>query len=219
MSRRHAVWRRIRSAGRRRFRDAVRDVLEDVEPRDALLREQDRRLGLRLLQNRREDVADLGVLPLRALHVHDRGLQDPAECRRLFRFVLLSARERFDRFVEVRVQAPSELRKIRPAGAEDALAVGIMCQRIQQMLQGEIRVPAGNSLAERNVEDDFNGGGKHSYQITSSFLNRRPQWITGLASERRHLVGLRLGHFPGIDAGNPAAVQVDVHHDPIRLGR
>ena len=118
-------------------------------------------MGLRLLQDGREDVADLGVLPLRALHVHDRGLQDPAECRRLFRFVLLSARERFDRLVEVRAQAPSKLPEIRPAGAEDALAVGIVRQRIQQMLQREIRVPARNSLTEGNMEDDFDGGGKH----------------------------------------------------------
>ena len=51
--------RRRRRAAARRLGDAVRDVLEDVEPRDALLGEQPRGLGLRLLQDRGEDVAGL----------------------------------------------------------------------------------------------------------------------------------------------------------------
>ena len=51
------------------------------------------RAGLRLLQNGREQVADLRLLPLRALHVQHGRLQRPAERRRLLGLALLSARE------------------------------------------------------------------------------------------------------------------------------
>jgi hypothetical protein len=63
--------------------DAVGDVVEDVEARDALVREQRRCRRFRLLQQRREQVADGCFFPARALHVKHRRLQDAAEGQRL----------------------------------------------------------------------------------------------------------------------------------------
>ena len=122
-------------------------------------------MGLRLLENGGEDVADLRFLPLRALHVHDGGLEHAPERRRLFRLALLPARELFDRLVEVRAQVSAQQPEVRAAGGENALAVGIMGQRVEQMLECEIRVTTGDGFAERDVEDDFNGGGEHPYRL------------------------------------------------------
>src|SRR5919106_5363819 len=80
----------------RRLRNAVREVLEHVEPRDALFGEQRGGASLWLLQDGRDQIPNLRLLPLRTLHVQHGGLQRPAKRRRLFRLALLSARQRFD---------------------------------------------------------------------------------------------------------------------------
>ncbi len=120
--------RRRRPAADRRLRDPVRDVFEHVEPRDALLGEQARRLGLRLLENGRADVAGLHLLPLRALHVQHGGLQHAAEGRRLFGLPLLAARDLLDRLVEVGVQVAPQPLQIGAARDQDPLAVGIVAR-------------------------------------------------------------------------------------------
>ena len=94
----------------------MRDVLEDVEPRDALLREQPRGVRLRLLQDGGEDVAGLHFLPLRALHVQHGGLQHAPERRRLLGLALLSALELLDRLVEIVVQILPQPRQVGAAG-------------------------------------------------------------------------------------------------------
>src|SRR5207248_2945010 len=50
------------AAARWHLADAMRDVLEHVEPRDALPREQLCRIGFVLLQRRRENIAGLDFL-------------------------------------------------------------------------------------------------------------------------------------------------------------
>ena len=84
--------------------DAVRDVVEDVEPRDALRGEQLRRIRLRLLQHRREHVAGAHLLTAGALDVQHGGLQHAAERQRLLGLRLRPAAELLDRLREVRVE-------------------------------------------------------------------------------------------------------------------
>ena len=72
---------------------------------------------LRLLQNRREDVAGLRLLPLRALDVQHRGLQHAAERRRLLGLALLAARQLLDRLVEVGAEIAPQPGQIGAAGA------------------------------------------------------------------------------------------------------
>ena len=62
----------------------MRDVFEDVETRDILRGEERRRVRLRLLKDRREDVAGFGFVALRGLDVEHRRLERAAEGRRLF---------------------------------------------------------------------------------------------------------------------------------------
>ena len=146
-----------RAAGRRggHLADAVRDVLEDVEPRHALRREELRRVRLGLLERGREHVARLDFLPPGALHVQHRRLQHAAERHRLIRFLLLAALELLDVLVEVLVEVAAELRQIGAAGGEDALAVGIVRQRVEQVLQRQVRMMPGGRLAVRHGENDF----------------------------------------------------------------
>ena len=98
-------------AGSRRrcghFRDPVRDVFEDVEPRDALLGEQLRGVGLRLLEDGGENVAGFDLLALRALHVQDRGLQHAAERGGLVRLA------RFARASSARSTRPDSVSRSR----------------------------------------------------------------------------------------------------------
>ena len=54
---------------RRRFRNAVRQIFEHVEPGHALLGKYGGGVSLRLLENCRQNIADLRLLALRALHV------------------------------------------------------------------------------------------------------------------------------------------------------
>ena len=145
----------------RRLRDAVREVLEHVEPGDTLFGEQRGGPCLRLLQNGRNQVADLRLLPLRALHVQHRGLQRAPERRCLFGFALASARKGFDRLVKAVADVASQQREVRAARAENTLPVGIVRNRIQEVFEREIGVAARHGFPERDVEHDFDGGREH----------------------------------------------------------
>ncbi len=106
----------------------MRQVFEHVEARDALRRQQLRRVGLRLLQNRRADVAGLDFGALRALHVHRCGLQHTAERDGLRRFPLLAALDGFNRFAQERVEIAPQFRQVDADRAEDPFAVRVVGQ-------------------------------------------------------------------------------------------
>ena len=78
---------------------------------------------------------------------------------------LAAARQLLDRLVEVGVQVAAQLPQVGAAGREDALAVGVVEQRVEQMLEREVRVAARHRLAEGDVEDDLDGGGEHWYRL------------------------------------------------------
>ncbi len=126
----------------RRLGNAVREVFEHVEPGDSLLRQQRRRPRLRLLQDGRDQIADLRFLPLRALHVQHRRLQRTAERRRLLGLALLSAGQGFDRVVETVGDVSPKERQIRAARGENALSVGIVCDGVQEVFERQVRVAA-----------------------------------------------------------------------------
>ena len=73
--------------------------------------------------------------------------------------------ELLDRLVEVRVQVAPQPRQVGAAGRQDALAVGVVRERVEQMLEREVRVPARHGLAVGDGQDDFDGGGEHRYSV------------------------------------------------------
>jgi hypothetical protein len=139
----------------------VGDVLEHVEPGHALRDQELRGIRLVLLQRRRQNVARLDFLAPGALHVQDRGLQHAAERERLLRLFLLAPAELLDRLLQVFVEVFPQLRQVGAARRQDALAVRVVRQGIEQMLEREVSVPPGGSLTIRNGQDDLEGGTEH----------------------------------------------------------
>jgi hypothetical protein len=82
-------------------------------------------------------------------------LKDAPECERLFGLLLLPARILLDRFLQILVEIAPKLRQIGAARGENALTLGIVRQRIEQMLQREVRVPPGSCLAVGDGQNDF----------------------------------------------------------------
>ena len=150
----------------------MRNVVEHVEAGDPLRGQQPRRLGVGLLQNGRADVAGLHFLALRALHVQHRGLQHAAERRGLLRVVLVSAPHLLDRVVEIGVQIAPQAGEIGAAGAQNPFAVDIVRQRIEQMLERQVGVPARDRFAVRDGEHQFEGRGKQGGSYASSTVAR-----------------------------------------------
>ena len=112
-------------------------------------------MALRLLEDRRENVAGVRLVPLGALDLQNRGLQDPAKRHRLLWFPLRPGALPLDGFIEVGAERAPQRREVRAAGGEDSLAVGIVREGVQQVLDREIRVPPRDPFAERDVENDF----------------------------------------------------------------
>jgi hypothetical protein len=67
----------------------------------------------------------------------------------------------FDRFVEVRIEVAPQFRQVRAARAEDALAVGIVREGVQEVFEGHVGVPPRDGLAVRDRQDDFKRRGEH----------------------------------------------------------
>ena len=124
------------------------------------------RLGL--LQDRCADVAGLDFLALGALHVQDGGLQRPGERGGLFGLAFLAALDALDRVVEKRVEVAAQSRQIDAAGAENALAVRVVRERVQQVLERDVGVPPRKCFAVRDRQDDFESGREHRYSSSSA---------------------------------------------------
>ncbi len=77
------------ASARRRLRDAVRQVGDDVEPGDALLREEEGGVRIGLPEDRGQQVGAVDLLTSRRLHVRRRALEDALEAERLLRRALV----------------------------------------------------------------------------------------------------------------------------------
>ena len=174
----------------------MRDVVEDVETRDALVGQQLCRMALRLLENRREDVAGVRFVALRALDVQNRRLQDAAKRHRLLGLPLRPAALALDRFVEVRVERAPQRRQVRAAGREDALAVRIVRERVEQVLEREIGVPPRDRFAERDDAARLQERVKTRSSITSRVFDGGLQRVPGLARARQRACRLWFPRLP-----------------------
>ena len=160
-ARRRPRRRSARRAGGGDLGDAVRDEVEDVEPRDALRFEQPRRVRLRLLEDRRQDVAGMDFGALRALHVQHGRLQHAPERRRLLGLALLAAAQLFHRAIEVSFSSRRSRGRSAPQPFRIRSPSGVVRERVQQVLEREVGVPPRHRLAVGNRQDDFDRGGKH----------------------------------------------------------
>jgi hypothetical protein len=95
--------------------------------------------------------------------MQDSRLQGPAEGQRLRRVLVAAARNLLDLAVQILVQLEPQARQIRAARGENRLAIRIVRQRVQEVLERQVRVPPGCRFAVRDGEDDFQGLAEHRY--------------------------------------------------------
>ena len=118
-------------------------------------------MRLRLLKDGRQDVAGFRLVALRGLDVEHRRLERAAEGRRLFGLTAPAAWKLLDRVAQVAIQLAPQLSGVGAAAAQDPLAVRIVEQGVQQVLESQIGMPTRLRLAVRHVQHDLHGSGKH----------------------------------------------------------
>ena len=141
----------------------MRDVLEDVESRDALGSEELRRVRAVLLQRGGNHIAGMNFLAAGALDVEHGGLKHATERESLLGFLLLAPGELLDGVLKVLVQIATQLRHVRATRRQDPLAVGIVSERVQQVLERQVGMTPRCCLAIRHRENDFQSRTKHVY--------------------------------------------------------
>ena len=161
--RRDGAARRARPRAARHLRDAVRDVVEDVEPGDALRR--------RAAAPRRSSAAGASRRGCRPACTSSRCAL--CTCRtavcstrrngeRLLRLAAAAAAELLQRFRrDTRRDRSRSCRRSTPTAARIRFAFGIVRERVQQVLERQVRVPTRACLAVGDRENDFESGTEH----------------------------------------------------------
>jgi hypothetical protein len=157
---------------RRHLGHAVRDEVQDVEAGHPLHGQELRRVRFRLLEERGQDVADVRLLAARGLDVHDRGREHAPEGLGLLGLVLAALGEALDRVLEVLLELGAQPREVDAAGAQDLLALGVVGHRVEQVLQREVRMAAGDRLAIGDLEDELQGRAEHPCYSCSRLARR-----------------------------------------------
>jgi hypothetical protein len=114
-----------------------------------------------LLEHGREHVADIRLLPSGALHVQDGGLEHAPEGQGLAGLAVHGLRQALDLVVQVAAQAGAQALEIDAAGAQDLLARGMMGDGEEQVLEGQVRVAAGDGLPHGHVENHLESCAEH----------------------------------------------------------
>jgi hypothetical protein len=143
------------------LREAVRDVVGDVEPRDVLTVQQVHRVALLLAEDRHEDVGDADFLLAARLHVKQRPLQHSLETQRRLHLALFGFVDARGGLVDVFLDLLLELREIRATGTEDFANLRSIEDGEQQVLDREVLMTGFTRLVKRIVETVFKLVGQH----------------------------------------------------------
>ena len=142
--------------------DAVRDVVDDVQARDALLLQEVHRVGVLLAEDRHQHVGAGDFLLARGLHVQDGTLDDALEAERGLRVHLAVGRDARGLLGDVLRQVLAQLVHVGAAGAQHLGGGRVVQQREQQVLDGDELVALLARLDERHVQADFEFLGDHA---------------------------------------------------------
>ena len=137
------------------FQSAVRDVPEQIQPRNTLFFQQIQRVGVALAVERHQHVAAVDGLFPRRLHLHRCPLQHPLEGAGLFRIALAPFRKLGLRLGQVAFEVPFQLHQPGPAGAQDPRRDRVAQQRVEKVLQRHMLVPPRLGLGERQPQTRF----------------------------------------------------------------
>ena len=147
-----------RRAARIDLRHAVRDVVDDVEPRDALLLEQVHRVRVALAEHRRDHVAGRHLLAAGGLDVHRRALEHALERERLIGAGLLALGQLVDLLVEEALEIAAQLLDVAAALGDDIGAARIIEDRQQQVLERQVLVAAAAHVVDGALESGLQLG-------------------------------------------------------------
>ena len=154
-ARRHLGIAEARSARRRaELRDAVRDVLQHVESRDALRAQQLDGVRVGLLEDRRQQIARFDLVLLRALRVVEGVLHHAVEGERLERG-RLRVFEFLDVLVEEALECEFQRREVGARVPQHLGAARVVRQREEQMFDRDVGVVSAHRLAKGRLNGEF----------------------------------------------------------------
>ena len=139
----------------RQLRHAMRDVIHNVEPIDALESQEVHRLRLLLAKDCNEHVAAGDLFLATRLHMKHGTLQYALEAQCGLHIALLFDRHQWRCFVDVFAQLPSELYDISVAGLQNFVNSRNVEKREQQMLDSHELMPAITSTLKCFVQTEF----------------------------------------------------------------
>jgi hypothetical protein len=151
-----------------RLRDAMRDVVDDVQPRDALLLQEVHGVRVLLAEDGDQHVGAGDFLLAGTLHVQDGALDHALEAERGLRVDLAVGRDARRLLGDVLGQALAQLVHVGAAGPQDLRRRGVVEQGQQQVLDRDEFVALLARLDERHVKADFELLGDH--RCTFAFI-------------------------------------------------
>jgi len=136
--------------------DAVGNEVDDIDPRHALLLEQEYCLAFLLAEDRHEHVGASDFTLARALHMEHRALQDALKSKRRLGFtIFLMHRNKRCCGVNELLQIAAQFIQIRSAGTQHIGGRLVVEQSQQQMLDRHEFVAFGPGVLEGQIEGDF----------------------------------------------------------------
>ncbi len=203
--------RRLRCLG-----DAVRDVVDHVEPRDTLLLQEVHRVRVLLAEDRHQHVGAGDFLLSRGLDVQDGALDDALEAERRLGVDLAVGGDARRLLGDVLRQVLAQLVHVGAAGAQHFGGGGVVQQREEQVLDRDELVALLPRLDERHVQADFELLRDHSWPFLPFTLRRLHyalQRVLVLPGVCRDLLHLGSGDVVRIDPADPDPLLVDFQHD------
>jgi hypothetical protein len=137
---------------RRELRDPVRHVPQHVETRDPLPAEQGDGVRVGLLEDRRDEIARLHLLLLRAFRLADRPLKHAVKREGLLRLARVLLGALLDVLLEEALELPLEPCDARTGVAKNLGSALVVKQRVEQVLDREVRVPLRHRLAKGRLQ-------------------------------------------------------------------
>ena len=161
------------------LRHAVRDVVDDVEPRDALLLEQVDRVRVALAKHRRDHVAGRHLLATGGLDVHRGALEHALERERLIGTGLFAFRQLVDLLVEEALEVAAQAVDAAAALDDDIGAGRVVEDRQQQVLERQVLVAASADIVDGTLKSGLQLGRQHGFLI----VRRRDVWVLPRVSQ------------------------------------
>ena len=137
------------------LRQAVRDVVDDVEPRDVLHRQQVGGVRVLLAEDRDQHVRRRDFLLAARLHVEHGALQHALEAQRRLHFAVVVVLEPRRGLVDEVLQVLAQAGDVGAAGAQDLAHLGRVHDGEQQVLDRHEFVARLARRLERFVQTDF----------------------------------------------------------------